>query len=96
MNKRAKTATTCELCLREVSFVTRHHLVPKEEGGRYFETVNLCQPCHSTIHLHLSNLELAQQYRSLSALQQAAPLQKYLRWIKNKKLDNLKNRRGKR
>lgn len=84
----------CALCNREVTFVTKHHLLPKEEGGRYSDTVDLCQPCHSTIHLHFTNQELAREYNTIAALQTAERLQKYLTWIKNKNIDKIKNRRG--
>ncbi len=92
MKKPAKTQT-CELCLREVDLLSRHHLVPREEGGRYGPTAEICQPCHSTIHLLLSNKELAMLYNSIPALQTAEPLQKYLRWVKNKPIARIKNRR---
>lgn len=90
-----KTELVCELCRREVQHLSRHHLVPREEGGRYGATADLCQPCHSTIHLTISNQELAQQYNSLEALQQAEPLQKYLKWVKNRPIERIANRRGK-
>ncbi len=96
MGEKSKEAITCTLCNREVSFVTRHHLLPKEEGGKHSEIVNLCQPCHTTNHLNFTNQELARSFRSIQALQQAESLQKYLRWIRNKNIDVLKNRRGKR
>lgn len=86
----------CELCEREVQSLTRHHLVPREEGGRYGATAELCQPCHSSIHLHLSNRELAQQYNTIPALQSAEPLKKYLKWVRGKKIERISNRRGKR
>ncbi|MET3543314.1 molybdenum-dependent DNA-binding transcriptional regulator ModE [Pontibacter aydingkolensis] len=84
----------CELCRREVQDLSRHHLVPREEGGRYGATAELCQPCHSTIHLNISNQELARQYNSIEALQNAEPLQKYLKWVKNRKVERIANRRG--
>ena len=90
-----KENLTCELCNREVDSVTRHHLLPKEEGGRYSETVNLCQPCHSTIHRTFTNRELAREFTSVAALQQAERLQKYLSWIRNKNnITRISNRRG--
>ena len=95
MGKKAEEPE-CALCQRQVSFVTRHHLIPKEEGGKYSETVPLCQPCHSTIHRHLTNQELALNYNTIQALQQAEPLQKYLKWVKTKNLDRIVNHRGKR
>ena len=86
----------CELCQRTVGFVTKHHLLPKQEGGKHTETVNLCQPCHSTIHIIFSNDELAKHYISIPALQKAEALQKYLKWVKNKNIDKIRNRRRKR
>ena len=93
---RKEELAICELCQREVSFVTKHHLLPKQEGGKHTETVGLCQPCHSTIHVTFSNQELAKKFRTVSALQNAEPLQKYLNWVKTKNIDKIKNRRGKR
>lgn len=89
-----KEEQVCELCGRQVATVTRHHLVPREEGGRYGATADLCQPCHSTLHLTFSNRDLATQYNSIAALQDAEPLQKYLKWVKNKRLERISNRRG--
>lgn len=86
----------CELCGRSVLHVSRHHLVPREEGGRYGATADLCQPCHSTLHYTFSNRELAQVYNTIPALQQAEPLQKYLKWVSNKRIDKIANRRSRR
>jgi 5-methylcytosine-specific restriction protein A len=83
----------CELCEREVSQVSRHHLIPKEEGGRHGPTVALCQPCHSTVHLLLSNRELARQYATVEALRAAAELQKYLHWVRRSRVERISNRR---
>ncbi|WP_114779074.1 HNH endonuclease [Botryobacter ruber] len=84
----------CELCGREVQSLSRHHLVPREEGGRYGATAELCQPCHSTLHLTFSNRELATLYNNIEALQQAESLQKYLKWVKDKRIERIANRRG--
>ena len=86
----------CELCGRDVQHLSRHHLVPREEGGRYGATAELCQPCHSTIHLNFSNRELATSYNTIPSLKQAEPLQKYLKRVKDKRIERISNRRGKR
>ena len=91
--KKVEKSQVCALCQREVDLLTRHHLVPREEGGRYGPTADLCQPCHATIHLMLSNKELALHYNSIPKLQQAEPLQKYLRGVKNNPVTRLANRR---
>ena len=85
----------CGLCERLVQHTSRHHLVPREEGGRYGDTVDLCQPCHSSVHRFLTNRELARQYATLEALRQAQELQGYLGWIRKSKVEKISNRRGK-
>ncbi|MCU0391484.1 MAG: HNH endonuclease [Thermoflexibacter sp.] len=85
----------CELCGREVQKTSRHHLLPKDEGGRYTQTANLCQPCHSTIHNIFTNKELAKKFTSLTALKESEEMQSYLEWIKNKKIEKLTFRKKK-
>ncbi|SNC67019.1 hypothetical protein SAMN06265337_1808 [Hymenobacter gelipurpurascens] len=85
--------TVCELCERQVRHVSRHHLVPREEGGRHGPTVNLCQPCHSTVHLLLTNRELARRYATVEALRTAEEMQKYLHWIRRSRVEHISNRR---
>ena len=84
----------CGLCEREVQATSRHHLVPREEGGKYGSTVELCQPCHSSVHRFLSNRDLARQYASVETLRAAEELQTYLRWIRKQRVERISNRRG--
>ena len=86
--------TRCGLCERTVQHTSRHHLVPREEGGRYGETVDLCQPCHSSVHRFLSNRVLAQRYHTVAALRAAEELQGYLGWIRKNRVEKIRNRRG--
>ncbi|SDY05239.1 restriction endonuclease [Hymenobacter psychrophilus] len=86
----------CALCEREVQRTSRHHLVPREEGGRHGPTADLCQPCHSTIHLLLDNKALARRYASIEQLRTAQELQKYLHWIRRSRVERISNRRGRR
>ncbi len=86
---------TCALCERMVNNVTWHHLVPKEEGGRYSATVPLCQPCHSTIHNLFTNKELKKTFYTIELLQAADRLQSYLQWIRNNRVERITNK-GKR
>ena len=94
---RAQRATDsrCGLCERAVQQTSRHHLVPREEGGRYGEVVDLCQPCHSSVHRFLTNKELARQYSTVAALREAEELQGYLSWIRRNRVEKISNRRGK-
>ncbi|MCA8831159.1 HNH endonuclease [Hymenobacter pini] len=75
---------------------SRHHLVPREEGGRYGPTVELCQPCHSTVHLLLDNKMLAQRYNTVERLRAAEELQKYLYWVRRSRVERISNRRARR
>ncbi|EMR01882.1 HNH endonuclease [Cesiribacter andamanensis] len=90
------THQQCALCERQVGSVSLHHLVPREEGGRFSETVPLCQPCHSTIHRTYSNRELARLYHTIPLLQQAPGLQKYLNWIRKRPIERISNFRARR
>ena len=90
-----ETGPQCGLCERLVESTSRHHLVPREEGGRYGPTVELCQPCHSSVHRFLTNRELARLYPSVEALRAAEGLQTYLRWIRRQRVERIVNRRPK-
>lgn len=83
---------TCMLCERKVTRVTLHHLIPKEEGGRYLATISVCQPCHSTIHHLFTNKELKKIFHTVQALQSAERLQDYLHWIRNTRIEYINNR----
>lgn len=89
------TETCCALCEREVQQTSRHHLIPREEGGRHGPVADLCQPCHSSIHLLLDNKELAREYHTIESLRNAEKLQKYLHWIRRSRVERISNRRGK-
>ena len=86
--------TRCGLCERAVQHTSRHHLVPREEGGRYGDTVDLCQPCHSSVHRFLTNRDLARHYHTVEALRAADELQGYLSWIRKNKVEKIRNRRS--
>src|SRR4051812_33587590 len=72
----------CALCEREVSRVTRHHLVPKQEGGRYGETVDLCSACHKTLHSFFTNRTLSKELRTVEALREDPEIARYLAWVR--------------
>lgn len=92
--RQAGSLPSCGLCERAVQHTSRHHLVPREEGGRHGPVTDLCQPCHSSVHRFLSNRELARRYPSVEALREAAELQQYLAWIRKSKVERLRNQRG--
>lgn len=79
----------CALCEREVSRTTRHHLIPKQKGGKDGPIADLCQPCHATLHHTFSNASLARQYNTIEKLQQAEKLAMYLAWIRKRDIERL-------
>lgn len=76
------TVYKCELCNREVSQLTEHHLVPKERGGKDFPTANLCITCHKQIHALYTNKELAMRLNTIQSLEHDERISKYLRYIR--------------
>ncbi|MDQ3072135.1 MAG: HNH endonuclease [Bacteroidota bacterium] len=79
----------CELCDRTVQSTRRHHLTPLQKGGKHTPTVNLCQPCHATIHSLFTNTELAREFNTVPQLKEAERLESYLKWIRNKTLETI-------
>ena len=72
----------CELCGRDGVATTVHHLTPKEEGGTFLPTADLCIPCHKMIHATFTNAELAGRLATLEALRAEPALASFLRWIR--------------
>ena len=62
--------STCELCEREDVETTVHHLLPKEMGGTFGPTANLCIPCHKQIHALYTNEEIAARLTSIPQLKE--------------------------
>jgi len=71
---------TCALCERQVSFVTKHHLIFRSEGGR--EVVELCAPCHKTLHSFFSNTTLLKELHTIESLRQNPDIARYLKWVR--------------
>jgi 5-methylcytosine-specific restriction enzyme A len=61
---------------------TVHHLLPKEMGGTFGSTANLCIPCHKQIHALYTNEEIAARLTSLSELRGDEKLVRFINWIR--------------
>lgn len=73
----------CELCGREPVETTVHHLTPKEMGGTFMPTANLCIPCHKQIHSLYTNRDLITRgLTTLESLRADERIVPYLRWIR--------------
>ena len=85
-----KNKEKCELCGRENSTLTFHHLVPKKlhkknAVNQLFPDTDLnsygiivCSPCHKMIHKKINHFELAAQYYSLEKLKKHFELSKFI------------------
>ena len=73
----------CELCKRPgIAKVTEHHLIPREKGGKFGDTVWLCEDCHRQIHALYSNKELAMRLNTLAKLEEDEKILKYLKYVR--------------
>lgn len=92
----------CELCDRENIILTRHHCLPREEGGKEEDIAYICEPCHKQIHALYTNKELAIRLNDIDKLRQDEKIGKYIKFIKkqnsgkNIKIKKSKNVRKKR
>jgi 5-methylcytosine-specific restriction enzyme A len=79
---RNKTLGTCELCARHQVVTTVHHLTPKEVGGAFMPTAELCIPCHKQIHSLYTNEDLGARLNSIEALRKDEKISKFIKWIR--------------
>ncbi len=81
----------CELCLREMSQLTVHHLVPRQTVKRKQAdegpTIDICSACHRQIHAFYPNLQLARELNTLETLQNEPKMRGFLKWIRKQKPD---------
>lgn len=106
MRQMGKSLTgTCELCRRTEVAITIHHLIPKEMGGTFLKTADLCIPCHKQIHALYTNEELAARLNTLEELRRDPKIHGYIKWIrkqpsskliKTKKSNDRKRKKGSR
>jgi 5-methylcytosine-specific restriction protein A len=88
-DEREPNEGACALCERVVPahLLTKHHLLPKEQGGTAEHRLPFCRPCHKQIHATFSNKQLAESYHTIELLRAAPELAKFLAWIRKQKPD---------
>ncbi|MEM6553811.1 MAG: hypothetical protein AAF750_16970 [Planctomycetota bacterium] len=86
----------CALCGRTGLPLTKHHLIPKARHNKprtkrlhpdtdlHHTVALLCRPCHSTVHHHLTEQQLAEHYPTVDALKQHPDIARFAAWIANK------------
>ena len=83
----------CELCLREVSGTTKHHLIPRtNHKNKWFKknfsfeelhsTVDLCRDCHRQIHKFIPEKEMGRNYNSLEKLLTQEQVATFVGWLR--------------
>lgn len=90
---REQAQSACELCRRSGVKLTKHHLIPRKRHRRRScqerfdreemttRIAMLCQPCHSTVHAHLSEQELEASFNTVQALAQHPDIEKFVAWV---------------
>lgn len=86
----------CELCNREVSHLTRHHLIPRtrhanKRNKRDFDRSEvktriawLCRPCHNHVHALFTEKTLERDFNTLESLATHPEVARFVNWIKTK------------
>jgi len=72
----------CELCGLEVEHIVKHHLIPRQKGGKnkVDNKIVVCLPCSKQVHALHSNYELKRKFDTLDKLKQDERVQKWIRW----------------
>jgi hypothetical protein len=74
----------CSLCGRpfDPAGLTKHHCLPREEGGTVEDVALLCSQCHGMVHATYTNTTLAVLYPTIAQLRKAPELSGFLRWVR--------------
>ena len=86
-NSRANVGdgTGCELCRRESASYSKHHLVPRAQGGRNGPTAKLCSTCHRQLHVLFSEATLARELGSIHLIRANPEMSHYVKWVRRQK-----------
>ena len=86
-------ANRCELCEREIGFLTQHHVIPrtthqrKKRRAEYTQeelnrVIWICAPCHKNIHAVFTEKELADEYNTKEKLLAYPAIAKLTIWVR--------------
>lgn len=85
----------CELCGREIpaGYESKHHCIPKSNGGLRTATAVLHSVCHKQIHALFTNRELEMFYNTISKLKAHRDVKRFIKWVSKKPVNfNLKTK----
>jgi hypothetical protein len=74
----------CSLCGRAFSRsqLTKHHCLPRQNGGTKEDVELLCSQCHGMVHATFTNATLAAVYPTIDQLRLAPELGPFLKWVR--------------
>ena len=75
----------CELCRRESASYSKHHLVPRAQGGGYGLTAKLCSMCHRQLHALFSEATLARELGTMEQIIANPQFARYLKWARRQR-----------
>lgn len=96
MNGKPPRPSQCEICGREVTDLTQHHLIPrrlhrKKRFRRDFSRQELeervcwvCRPCHNMIHHVRGEQQLGLYHNTPESLLAIPELAEFARWLSTK------------
>jgi hypothetical protein len=84
----------CKLCQR-IMPLTFHHLIPRATHTKMLHTfdrwtmrqrgIDICRPCHNTVHKTWDEMELAMKYNTLELLLATEQIQQFLKYARSQK-----------
>ena len=88
----------CGLCGRafERPRLTRHHCLPRAEGGTSEDIELLCPQCHGMVHATYTNETLAKLYPTVEQLRKAPELAGFVKWARKQPATRRKRNRPRR
>ena len=75
----------CELCRRESASYSKHHLVPRAQGGRHGPTAKLCSTCHRQLHALFTEATLARELGTREQILANPQFARYLKWARRQR-----------
>ena len=80
----------CPICGRELGnpdSISKHHLIPKSQGGKDSELILIHNICHQKIHSVFSIKELKAEFNTVKKLVEHEEMRKFIKWVAKKHPD---------
>lgn len=76
----------CPICRRNLGTknISKHHLLPKSQGGKHSETILIHNICHQKIHSLFTAKDLKANFDTVEKLTANEQMQKFIKWVAKK------------